>query len=170
MNDIQKTLAEAKGDIINMSAGNPVILPELEHFWREKTREVVESQDFWEIVGRYWSTKWYGPLLESAVKFANTHYTQVSWWWLQEIGKRSEENILVTSGSQSFYFFAICNPLYFLCEKNTLYFSYIFQSVFNFLEGVFLVSQLLFFCAVFFSFFSLVLLYLFIHGSGVGNP
>ena len=118
-------------------------------FFFSRTRESTEYTVLAHI-GVWVKPKWISALF--VVTFNNTIVLRYSVLW------------------SSFYFFAICNPLYFLCEKNTLYFSYIFQSVFNFLEGVFLVSQLLFFCAVFFSFFSLVLLYLFIHGSGVGNP
>lgn len=101
MNDIQKTLEESNWNIINMSAGNPVVLPELETFWRQKTREVIDSEDFWEIVGRYGSTKWYWPLLEEAANFANRHYVREQW------GIWGKENILVTWWSQSLYFFAV---------------------------------------------------------------
>ncbi len=101
MNDIQKTLAEAQGDIINMSAWNPVILPELENFWKQQTQEFLESEEFWEVIGRYGSTKWYEPFLEAMVDFSNTHFFAADW------KKWTKDNLLVTTWSQSFYFFAI---------------------------------------------------------------
>jgi valine--pyruvate aminotransferase len=51
MKDIQETLS-SKGEAawLNLSAGNPVILSEIEDMWRRHTRDLTESPQFGEIV------------------------------------------------------------------------------------------------------------------------
>lgn len=44
MKDIIETLRSGKGkDFINLSAGNPVILPEVEQLWRDCTEQLLSS-------------------------------------------------------------------------------------------------------------------------------
>ena len=100
MNDIQKTLAEWEWNIINMSAGNPLILPELEKFWKKETQELLNSEWFSDVIWRYGSTKGYEEFLTTMADFSNTHYKREEKKWTQD-------NILVTTWSQSFYFFAL---------------------------------------------------------------
>ena len=51
MKDIIETLAAEKDrEFINLSAGNPVILPEIELMWRDYTHELLESKDYGEVV------------------------------------------------------------------------------------------------------------------------
>ncbi len=97
MKDIIETLRSGKGqDFINLSAGNPVILPEVETLWRDCTAELLASEDYGNVVCRYGSSQGYEPLIEA---IAQDFHQRYGW----EINDR---NILITPGSQSLYFLA----------------------------------------------------------------
>jgi valine--pyruvate aminotransferase len=97
MKDIIETLAAGKGqEFINLSAGNPVILPEIEQMWRDYTHELLASPDFGEVVCRYGSSQGYQPLIEAIVNDFNHRYGL----------DLTSRNVLITPGSQSLYFCA----------------------------------------------------------------
>ncbi len=95
MNDIKLTLEKASGEVINMSAGNPLVFKELEEFWEKNTRLLLDSGDFGKVIWRYGSTKWYFPFLDSLKKFFKEEFDQ----------NIKDENILVTTWSQSAFFY-----------------------------------------------------------------
>jgi valine--pyruvate aminotransferase len=97
MKDIIETLRAGKGqDFINLSAGNPVILPEVEQLWRSCTQDLLASPDYGEVVCRYGGSQGYAPLIEAVIEDFNQRY-----------GLRlSDRNILITPGSQALYFLA----------------------------------------------------------------
>ncbi len=98
MKDIQETLSASKGkEFINMSAGNPVILPEIEQMWRDYTHELLASADYGEVVCRYGSSQGYQPLIEAVVNDFNHRYQL----------DLTARNVLITPGSQSLYFYAM---------------------------------------------------------------
>jgi valine--pyruvate aminotransferase len=98
MKDIQETLAAKKGqEFINLSAGNPVILPEIEQMWRDYTYELLDSSDYGEVVCRYGSSQGYQPLIDAVVIDFNHRYGL----------KLTAKNVLITPGSQSLYFYAM---------------------------------------------------------------
>ncbi len=97
MKDIIETLAAGKGqEFINLSAGNPVILPEIEQMWRDYTHELLASSDYGEVVCRYGSSQGYQPLIEAIVNDFNHRYGL----------SLTSRNVLITPGSQSLYFCA----------------------------------------------------------------
>ena len=97
MKDIIETLRAGKGqDFINLSAGNPVILPEVEQLWRDCTTSLLSSSEYGEVVCRYGSSQGYQPLIDAVVKDFNQRYGL----------SLSDRNILITPGSQSIYFYA----------------------------------------------------------------
>ncbi|MDG2614782.1 valine--pyruvate transaminase [Thermoleptolyngbya sichuanensis XZ-Cy5] len=97
MKDIIETLRTAQGrEFINLSAGNPVILPEVEQLWRDCTIELLDSPEYGEVVCRYGSSQGYQPLIEAVIADYNQRYGL-------NLGDR---NILITPGSQSLYFLA----------------------------------------------------------------
>ncbi|MBV8885212.1 MAG: valine--pyruvate transaminase [Chroococcidiopsidaceae cyanobacterium CP_BM_RX_35] len=97
MKDIIETLEAGAGqEFINLSAGNPVILPEVEQLWRDCTAELMASSEYGEVVCRYGSSQGYGPLIAAVVKDFNHRYGL----------NLHERNILITPGSQSLYFYA----------------------------------------------------------------
>jgi len=97
MKDIIETLQAAAGkEFINLSAGNPTILPAVEQLWRECTKDLLASTEYGEVVCRYGSSQGYGPFVEAVVKDFNQRYDL----------NLTERNILITPGSQSLYFFA----------------------------------------------------------------
>ena len=68
MKDIIETLRNSEGrEFINLSAGNPVILPEVEQLWRDCTQELLDSDEYGEVVCRYGSSQGYAPLVEAVV-------------------------------------------------------------------------------------------------------
>ena len=96
MKDIIETMQSGSGKWINLSPGNPLILPEVEAMWREYTAKLMAGKEFGEVVGRYGTSQGYMPLIDAIVAFFNTHYG----WGI------ARENVLITPGSQSLYFYA----------------------------------------------------------------
>lgn len=97
MKDIIETLRAGAGqEFINLSAGNPVILPEVEQLWRDCTAELLSSPEYGEVVCRYGSSQGYEPLIAAVAQDFNQRYGL----------NLSDRNILITPGSQSLYFFA----------------------------------------------------------------
>ena len=96
MKDIIETLRNSAGqEFINLSAGNPVILPEVEQLWRDCTKELLESKEYGEVVCRYGSSQGYAPLIDAVVQDFNRRYGL----------SLDERNVLITPGSQSLYFY-----------------------------------------------------------------
>lgn len=97
MKDIIETLRSG-GDrqFINLSAGNPVILPEVEQLWRDCTADLLDSSEYGEVVCRYGMSQGYQPLIEAIVADFNQRYDL----------SLSDRNVLITPGSQALYFLA----------------------------------------------------------------
>lgn len=97
MKDIIETLQAGAGqEFINLSAGNPVILPEVEQLWRDYTQELLAGPNYGEVVCRYGSSQGYQPLIDAVVKDFNHRYGL----------SLTARNILITPGSQALYFYA----------------------------------------------------------------
>ncbi len=97
MLDIMETLRTAGSrKFINLSPGNPLILPEIEKMWRDATLELMQSDEFGKVVCRYGASQGYEPLIEAVVQDFNSRYGL-------SIGAA---NVLITPGSQSLYFYA----------------------------------------------------------------
>ena len=97
MKDIIETLEAGAGqEFINLSAGNPLILPAVEQLWRDCTSELLASSDYGEVVCRYGSSQGYGPLISAIANDFNNRYGL----------NLTERNILITPGSQTLYFYA----------------------------------------------------------------
>lgn len=97
MKDIIDTLKAGAGqEFINLSAGNPVIIPEVEQLWREATLELLASSEYGEVVCRYGSSQGYEPLIEAIAKDFSQRYGL----------NLTSDNIVITPGSQSLYFLA----------------------------------------------------------------
>jgi len=95
MKDIQETLGNSNGQhFINLSAGNPVILPAVDQLWRDCTQELLASDEYGEVVCRYGSSQGYEPLIEAVLADFNQRYGLTL----------TERNVLITPGSQSLYF------------------------------------------------------------------
>ncbi|GAB4200572.1 MAG: valine--pyruvate transaminase [Coleofasciculaceae cyanobacterium] len=105
MKDIIETLRAGQGqEFINLSAGNPVILPEVEQLWRDCTAQLLASPEYGEVVCRYGSSQGYQPLIEAIANDFNQRYgLNLSDY---PTGSASDRNILITPGSQSIYFYA----------------------------------------------------------------
>ena len=96
MKDIIETLRNNQGqDFINLSAGNPVILPEVEQLWRDCTKELLNSSEYGEVVCRYGSSQGYAPLINAIVTNFNSRYGL----------NLSDRHILITPGSQALYLY-----------------------------------------------------------------
>jgi valine--pyruvate aminotransferase len=97
MKDIIETLRNSEGrEFINLSAGNPVILPEVEQLWRDCTQELLDSDEYGEVVCRYGSAQGYTPLIDAIVEDFNARYGL----------ELSDRHILITGGSQALYLYA----------------------------------------------------------------
>jgi valine--pyruvate aminotransferase len=97
MKDIIETLRESQGKtFINLSAGNPVILPEVEQLWRDSTLELLSSPEYGEVVCRYGASQGYTPLVDAIIEDFNRRYGL----------SLTSKQVLITPGSQSLYFLA----------------------------------------------------------------
>lgn len=97
MKDIVETLRAGAGkEFINLSAGNPVILPEVEQLWRDCTADLLASDEYGEVVCRYGASQGYQPLIDAVVMDFNRRYGL----------ELTDRNVLITPGSQSLYFYA----------------------------------------------------------------
>lgn len=97
MKDIIETLRAGAGqEFINLSAGNPLILPEVEQLWRDCTADLLASTEYGEVVCRYGASQGYQPLIDAVVKDFNQRYGL----------SLTDRNVLITPGSQSLYFYA----------------------------------------------------------------
>ena len=96
MKDIKETLKDSQGQYINLSTGNPVILPDVEQLWRKYTEEMLNSADYGKVVCRYGDSQGYEPLIEAVVTDFNRRYGL----------NLTHRHILITPGSQSLYFYA----------------------------------------------------------------
>jgi valine--pyruvate aminotransferase len=97
MKDINETLRAGQGQtFINLSAGNPVILPEVEQLWRDSTMELLSSPEYGEVVCRYGASQGYEPLVDAIIKDFNQRYGL----------SLNRRQVLITPGSQSLYFLA----------------------------------------------------------------
>jgi valine--pyruvate aminotransferase len=97
MKDIIETLRLGKDrKFYNFSAGNPLIIPEVEQLWREFTAALLAKKDFANVVGRYGGTQGYEPLIEAVVSDFKSRFGL----------NITERNVLITPGSQSLYFYA----------------------------------------------------------------
>ncbi len=98
MKDINETLAQNQGaKLINLSPGNPLILPKIEALWRNYTEEMLKSGEYGEVVCRYGGSRGYQPLIDAVVEYFNQKYG---------LGI-SAKNVLITPGSQALYFYAV---------------------------------------------------------------
>lgn len=96
MKDIIDTLRAADRPFINLSPGNPVILPEMAALWRDCTHQLLAKQSFDAVVGRYGNSQGYEPFIEAVVTDFNARYGLAL----------TAQNCVVTPGSQSIFFFA----------------------------------------------------------------
>jgi valine--pyruvate aminotransferase len=97
MKDIIETLrAGHDRRFINLSAGNPVILPAVEQLWRDCTHDLLKSPEYGEVVCRYGTSQGYEPLIEAIRDDFNQRYGL----------QLTNRHILITPGSQALYFFA----------------------------------------------------------------
>jgi valine--pyruvate aminotransferase len=98
MKDIARALrSDPTKRWLNLSPGNPLVIPELENLWRETALEIVNSTEFGQIIGRYGMTQGYDPFIDAVVDTYNRLYN----WGIKR------ENVLITAGSQSLYFLAV---------------------------------------------------------------
>jgi valine--pyruvate aminotransferase len=97
MKDIIETLSSGAGqEFINLSAGNPVILPEIEQLWRDCTVDLLSREEYGEVVCRYGSSQGYAPLIDAIVGDFNQRYGL----------SLTDRHVLITPGSQTLYFYA----------------------------------------------------------------
>ncbi|MFN2744887.1 valine--pyruvate transaminase [Bacillus sp. z60-18] len=97
MGDIQEVLAGGKRQYINLSAGNPLILPEAAAMWKSALAGLLEDERFPSIISQYGSSYGTDELIESVVRFFSERYHF-------DIQK---ENVLITAGSQQLFFLAV---------------------------------------------------------------
>ncbi|RAP31442.1 valine--pyruvate transaminase [Candidatus Marinamargulisbacteria bacterium SCGC AG-343-D04] len=94
MADIKESLGAGKS-FINLSAGNPLVIPEIGELWKSSLSKIMETPDFDSIIGRYGDSQGYQPF----VGVVKDYFRQRYQWDI------SERNILITPGSQAGIFY-----------------------------------------------------------------
>lgn len=97
MGDIQEVLRDGSREYLNLSAGNPMILPETAAMWQAVLERLLEDGMFPSVISQYGSSYGTDELINSVVRFFSDRYGH-------DIQK---ENVLITAGSQQLLFFAI---------------------------------------------------------------
>lgn len=97
MSDIQEVLAGGERSYINLSAGNPMILPGVSAMWKSALADLLDDDRFSSVIGQYGSSYGTDELIASVVRFFSERYSA---------GIR-KENVLITAGSQQLFFLAI---------------------------------------------------------------
>lgn len=97
MSDIQEVLAGGERSYINLSAGNPMILPGVSAMWKSALADLLDDDRFSSVIGQYGSSYGTDELIASVVRFFSERYSA---------GIR-KENVLITAGSQRLFFLAI---------------------------------------------------------------
>jgi valine--pyruvate aminotransferase len=97
LKDIGDALRTTPGkNMINLSAGNPVVLPEVRDLWIRIAHELADQPEFPLVVGRYGASQGYEPFIQAIVTEFNKRYKL----------KLTEKNVLVTPGTQAIIFYA----------------------------------------------------------------
>lgn len=92
MSDI--AIAVQRGnDVLNLGAGNPIIIPEFSELWKD-CNDRINYSEYSQIVGKYGSSKGYAPLIDTFCQLLNDS----NGWNI------SAKNCLISPGSQSLYF------------------------------------------------------------------
>ena len=94
MSDIQEVLAGGERSYINLSAGNPMILPGVSAMWKSALADLLDDDRFSSVIGQYGSSYGTDELIASVVRFFSERYSA---------GIR-KENVLITAGSQQLFF------------------------------------------------------------------
>lgn len=97
MNDIEQTLKSSKGSFVNLSPGNPLIIPKIKTLLQNQNKKLIDSLEYEEIMCKYGATSGYRPFITSFLNYFNNKYNL----------NFKEENVLVTPGSQLAYYYAI---------------------------------------------------------------
>ncbi|MBN2421674.1 valine--pyruvate transaminase [Candidatus Woesearchaeota archaeon] len=98
MTDIIETLAKAKDKhFYNLSAGNPVVLPEVRDLWKRYIRNLLDSDEFDQAFCRYGGSNGYVPFIKAVCSQYNKHYN-----WNIDV-----KNVIVGPGSQKIYYYII---------------------------------------------------------------
>ncbi|RAS75985.1 valine--pyruvate transaminase [Priestia endophytica] len=109
MHDIQEVLNSDPSKYINLSAGNPTLLPEVYKMWEDSLRNILSNGELENMVSKYGSSYGTYELIDCIREYFYNNYDV----------KLERENILITSGSQNLFFLALnsfCGPN----DKNNL--------------------------------------------------
>lgn len=95
--DIEDVLRErGKKKIYDFGAGNPAVIPEVLAEVRKTVKAVSGSKELGNVLCRYGSSQGYAPFIKTFIR----HMNRFAGW------KFGEENVLVTPGSQTFFYYA----------------------------------------------------------------
>ncbi|KLV30810.1 MULTISPECIES: valine--pyruvate transaminase [Priestia] len=97
MHDIQEVLNSDLNQYVNLSAGNPAILPQVYEMWEEALRDIVNDKQLKNLISQYGSSYGTHELIDCIREYFFTNYRI----------KLDREQVLITSGSQNLFFLAL---------------------------------------------------------------
>ncbi|MFS0904687.1 valine--pyruvate transaminase [Priestia aryabhattai] len=97
MHDIQEVLNSDLNQYVNLSAGNPAILPQVYEMWEEALRDIVNDKQLKNLISQYGSSYGTHELIDCIREYFSTNYHI----------KLDREQVLITSGSQNLFFLAL---------------------------------------------------------------
>ncbi len=97
MHDIQEVLNSGLNQYVNLSAGNPAILPQVYEMWEEALRDIVNDKQLKNLISQYGSSYGTYELIDCIREYFFRNYRI----------ELDREQVLITSGSQNLFFLAI---------------------------------------------------------------
>jgi valine--pyruvate aminotransferase len=97
MHDIQEVLNSDLNQYVNLSAGNPAILPQVYEMWEEALKDIVNDKQLRNLISQYGSSYGTHELIDCIREYFSTNYHI----------KLDREEVLITSGSQNLFFLAL---------------------------------------------------------------
>lgn len=94
MHDIQEVLNSNLNQYVNLSAGNPAILPQVYEMWEEALKDIVNDKQLKNLISQYGSSYGTHELIDCIREYFFTNYRI----------KLEREQVLITSGSQNLFF------------------------------------------------------------------
>lgn len=94
MHDIQEVLNSGLNQYVNLSAGNPAILPQVYEMWEEALRDIVNDKQLKNLISQYGSSYGTYELIDCIREYFFRNYRI----------ELDREQVLITSGSQNLFF------------------------------------------------------------------
>lgn len=95
MQDLGEAIKNGDPETCMLGGGNPAVIPEVTHVFREEMQHIIDNQQFDKALGFYSSPQGENQFIDALVDFINDEYQ----WGI------TSKNIALTNGSQNSFFY-----------------------------------------------------------------